>query len=244
MFSFLEYRSLWETSSSFASKRAVVENMNYGVSGGWQQHVRSGHLSGDRREIRVFLLPACWSQRYCVWYGCGFVVRLQGPVNSDPHFRKYKARNSFFFFFFKVGSEWLSVLFNFMGILLPRCVEMVDLQYSEFGFHLLQLGGTRTLFFHWYFLEFTFLWFSSSRSICSLKQILGWCCFSSRAFVLVKSQSLCLPEAGELWLGDMTAHTDICTPCIVLAVGGRCIIIPNQSRKFNTGSFLTQFSCL
>lgn len=116
MFSFLEYRSLWETSSSTASKRAVVENMNYGVSGGWQQHVRSGHLSGDRREIRVFLLPACWSQRYCVWYGCGFVVRLQGPVNSDPHFRKYKARNSFFFFFLRLEvSDWVFCLTSWVS---------------------------------------------------------------------------------------------------------------------------------
>jgi len=47
MFSFLEDRSVGET-SSFAPERTVVENTNSGVTCGWQENVGSGHLSGDR----------------------------------------------------------------------------------------------------------------------------------------------------------------------------------------------------
>lgn len=78
MFSFLEDRRLGET-SSFAPKRTVVENMNYGVSCGWRENVRSGHLSGDR--IHRFPSSFCWGQRYCVWCDCGFVVQ-QGLLTA------------------------------------------------------------------------------------------------------------------------------------------------------------------
>lgn len=51
----------------------VVENMNYGVFCGWQENVRSGHLSEGRSHR--FPSPLCWSQRYCVRCDHGFVVR-------------------------------------------------------------------------------------------------------------------------------------------------------------------------
>lgn len=157
MFLFLEDTIHGET-SSFAPGRTVAVNMNYSVSWGWQENVRSGHLSGDRNH--QFPSSFCWSQRYHMWCDPSFAVQ-QGLLTVIQ--LSGKVRNSFsLLFIFQDGSECLSVLPSFMGNLFPRNVEMDD---PELGFCLLQLGGTGILIFHWYSLELTPLfWISASRS--------------------------------------------------------------------------------
>lgn len=95
--------------SSFAPKRTVVEHMNYGVSCGGQEKVRSGHLSGDTNHR--FPSSFCWSQRYCVWYDCDFAVQQGLLTVIQISGRARQEIPSLYCLFFRVEvSVWVSCL--------------------------------------------------------------------------------------------------------------------------------------
>lgn len=123
MFSFLEDRILGET-SSFAPKRTVVENMNYGVLCGWQENVRSGHLSGDRNHR--FPSSFCWSQRHCVWCDSGFVVQ-QGLLTVIQISGKARQEiPSPYCLFFRIEvSVWVSYLALWVTLFLEVLKRMI-----------------------------------------------------------------------------------------------------------------------
>lgn len=134
MFSFLEDRSLGET-SSFAPQRAVVENMNCGVACGWECQ-KGASLWRQESQITGFLLLNPEILRVMgSWVCCS-----TGLVNSSSDFRKGKARSSFsLLFVLQDGIQCLGVLTDFMGSLFPGCLETDDLEQIELGFFLLQL---------------------------------------------------------------------------------------------------------